>query len=318
MKRMIVRRVRKRPVGSGIKSQQSGIKLLNEEISSKFSPSMLDLGDISAPSQEIEAVTAVVDLSGFTRFCNQVDAYLAIPRFLNDFLDWFFTKIRVGLTKEDEWGQRSFWTELPILVKFLGDGVLLLWNARGMTNTVICKIVVTLYDICNAYRHQFYPRVSMAVDKPPTVLRCGMARGKVFTVGNGKDYVGHCINNASRLSQLRIVSFCFPHRGFPVQEYMPEEYRRLFVQKYLPIRGVGENELLWVVKEEYDKLSEKGKGLFNKSKLAGGSAWESNPPKTSSMPPNGFEVREAHRDSSAPESRQVYITRTNGVMTSRR
>jgi len=32
----------------------------------------------------------------------------------------------------------------------------------------------------------------------------------------------------------------------------------------------------------------------------GGSAWESNPPKTLLMPPDGFEVREAHRDSSAP------------------
>ena len=31
----------------------------------------------------------------------------------------------------------------------------------------------------------------------------------------------------------------------------------------------------------------------------GGSAWESNPPKAF-IPPNGFEVREAHRDSSAP------------------
>jgi len=34
---------------------------------------------------------------------------------------------------------------------------------------------------------------------------------------------------------------------------------------------------------------------------AGGSAWESNPPKTLLMPPDGVEVREAHRDSSAPE-----------------
>ncbi len=39
-----------------------------------------------------------------------------------------------------------------------------------------------------------------------------------------------------------------------------------------------------------------------KQKLSkyGGSAWESNPPKTLLMPPDGFEVREAHRDSSAP------------------
>ncbi len=32
----------------------------------------------------------------------------------------------------------------------------------------------------------------------------------------------------------------------------------------------------------------------------GGSVWESNPPETLLMPPDGFEVREAHRDSNAP------------------
>ena len=32
----------------------------------------------------------------------------------------------------------------------------------------------------------------------------------------------------------------------------------------------------------------------------GGSGWESNPPKTLLMPHDGFEVREAHRDSTAP------------------
>ena len=37
-----------------------------------------------------------------------------------------------------------------------------------------------------------------------------------------------------------------------------------------------------------------------KRENVGGSAWESNPPKTILMPPNGFEVREAHRDSTAP------------------
>ncbi len=32
----------------------------------------------------------------------------------------------------------------------------------------------------------------------------------------------------------------------------------------------------------------------------GGSVWGSNPPKTFLMPPDGFEVREAHRDLNAP------------------
>ena len=40
--------------------------------------------------------------------------------------------------------------------------------------------------------------------------------------------------------------------------------------------------------------------LFSRKTIPGGSVWESNPPKACLIPPNGFEVREAHRDSSAP------------------
>jgi transcriptional regulator with XRE-family HTH domain len=42
------------------------------------------------------------------------------------------------------------------------------------------------------------------------------------------------------------------------------------------------------------------KMLSSVNQKAGGSVWGSNPPKTLSMPPDGFEVREAHRDSNAP------------------
>jgi class 3 adenylate cyclase len=223
---------------------------------------MLDLGDISAPCQEREAIAAVFDLTGFTAFCNQVDAYLAIPKFLNGFLDWFFGSIRQGLTEEDDGVRISFWAELPILVKFLGDGLLLVWNARRMSESNICRLAATLYNVCYAYKVEFYPQMSMAVNKPPSVLRCGVARGKLFSVGNGKDYVGHCINTASRLSHLGSLTFCFPHRGFQVREYMPAEYIELFVPKYISIRGVGENELVWVVKEEFDKLPERSRVQF--------------------------------------------------------
>jgi class 3 adenylate cyclase len=263
MKRIIVRRVRTARPGAAVsQSQQSGIRLLNSEIVRKFNPSILDLGDISMPCQEREAIAAVFDLTGFTAFCNQVDAYLAIPKFLNNFLDWFFSSIRQGLTEADNGVRVSFWAELPILVKFLGDGLLLVWNARKMTEGNICRLAATLYHVCYAYRKDFYHQMSMAVYKPPSILRCGVARGKVFTVGNGKDYVGHCINNASRLSHLSPLTFCFPHRGFQVREHMPGEYTHLFVPKYISIQGVGDNELVWVAKEEFDKLPERNRAQF--------------------------------------------------------
>ena len=58
------------------------------------------------------------------------------------------------------------------------------------------------------------------------------------------------------------------------------------------------------------------KKLSKKLSNSGGSAWESNPPKALFMPPNGFEVREAHRDSSAPNhiSNKVYITSIKSAM----
>ena len=87
MKR-IVRRVRvKKPEARNVASQGNGLKLIDQKIVSEFNPTLLKLGDINSPCKEIEAVTAVFDLTGFTRFCNQVDSYLAIPKFLNDFLE---------------------------------------------------------------------------------------------------------------------------------------------------------------------------------------------------------------------------------------
>jgi class 3 adenylate cyclase len=263
MKKVLIRRIkiRKSRLPAAVEGQ-SGIRLGNNEIMQKFSPAILDLGDISAPCKEIEAMAAIFDLSGFTKFCNQVDSYLAIPHFLKGFLEWFFDNIRKGLTETRKGGQTYLWAELPVMVKFLGDGLLLLWNARAMTDSQVCRIAAILYDVCYAYRHGFYPEMCLTVNKPPPVLRCGVARGKVFSVGNGKDYVGHCINSASRLSHLGSLSFCFPHHGFQVREHMPVEYARLFTPKYVTIRGVGEDELVWVVEEEFARLRERDKSLF--------------------------------------------------------
>ena len=263
MTKVLVRRVKiRRPHRPVVKKHQTGMLFKDEEIVQSFSPRILELGDLSKPCNEIEAIAAIFDLSGFTRFCNQVDSYLAIPKFLNDFLEWFFDSVRRGFTESRIDGTTYLWAKLPILVKFLGDGLLLLWNARDIQESQACQIVATLYDVCCDYRSVFYPAMSLKVNKPPAFLRCGIARGKVFSVGEGRDYVGHCINNASRLSHLGALSFCFPHHGFQVREQMPPGYARLFVPKYVSVRGVGQDEMVWVVGDEFEKLSPRDKALF--------------------------------------------------------
>ena len=107
VRRVIVRRVRAGSSGSRVspgESRTSGVRMIDNKTIKQFNPSMLELGDICAPCQEKEAVAAVFDLTGFTAFCNQVDSYLAIPRFLNDFLEWFFSNIRQKITEKDSRG----------------------------------------------------------------------------------------------------------------------------------------------------------------------------------------------------------------------
>ncbi|MCJ7606057.1 MAG: hypothetical protein MUO19_08530 [Dehalococcoidales bacterium] len=261
MKRVVVRRVRPARARTGHPAP-NGLKILDNEVIKRFNPSMLQLGDIGVPCQEREAVAAVFDLTGFTTFCNQVDAYLAIPRFLSGFLEWFFINVRKRITAQTMGDKSALWAELPMKVKFMGDGLLILWNAQKMTDAQVCRLAVTLYEICHAYRTEFYPKMANTINKPPSILRCGAARGKVFTIGNGNDFVGHCINNASRLSHLNSLTFCFPHRGFPVREYLPADYLRHFVPKHVSVRGVGDNELVWVVRREFDELPEREKEKY--------------------------------------------------------
>lgn len=271
MRKIVVRRVRSaRPVSEAVEShlRRANGGPADNFLIRKFDPTMLELGDVSAPCQEKDAVAAVFDLTGFTSFCNQVDAHLAIPRFLSDFLDWLFTNIRRRITIQDPRGDSAMLAELPMMVKFLGDGLLILWNARHMEEDRPCRIAVSLFEITQAYQREFYPRISMIVNKPPATLRCGLARGKVFSVGGGRDYVGHCVNSASRLAHLG-VSFSFPHRGFQVRDFMSAKYLQIFVPKRVSIRGVGDDELVWVVRDEFEHLPAEKKAMFRDPTVPG-------------------------------------------------
>jgi class 3 adenylate cyclase len=109
---------------------------------------------------------------------------------------------------------------------------------------------------------EFYPTIRKVVSQPPKVLRCGVSRGLVFSVGNGEDYVGPCINIAARLQKLSSLTFCFSRRGFDVEKHMPEETAAKYVLKSVSLRGIGEDELVWVRKEEFDSLQDEEKALF--------------------------------------------------------
>ena len=200
------------------------------------------------------------DLSGFTNFCSQVDPHLSVPEYLSRFLDWLFDDIKKEFLRKIYKEGKELWADLPFLAKFLGDGVLFLWDTEEMDPVQISNVVVTLHDMCVHYVEDFYPRIKKVVVAPPNILRCGIARGSVFSVGNGEDYVAPCINVASRLQKLSLLSFCVSRRGFDFTQN--KSILKQYTVKSVSLPGIGENELVWVRKKEFDGLPEKEKELF--------------------------------------------------------
>jgi class 3 adenylate cyclase len=234
----------------------------------QFNSGVLGLGDLGAPSKESDAVAAVFDLGGFTRFCNQIDPQLAISEYLAAFLDWLFEAVKdetvVATGREDIKHNRdevAAFATLPVFAKFMGDGVLFLWNVGDLTNNAICAIPAVALQICASYRLRFLPKISLKVTDPPETLRCGLARGKVYAVGKGEDFVGPCINMAMRLQKLSF-RVAFSRRGFNADEYMDKHMRGHFVLKKVVIRGIGANELIYLSKSDFESLPPSERVLF--------------------------------------------------------
>lgn len=229
----------------------------------KFNPSMLDMGEISKDGKYFESLAAIFDLEAFTSFCNQIDPHLVIPEFMDEFLRWLFQDISTELARTQDQRNTLLWCQLPFYAKFLGDGVLFLWDTRELEQKVIGNIVVSLLNVCRNYKSTFLPRVRRGFVKPPAKLRCGIARGQIISVGEERDFVGPCINIAARLQKLGQFSFAFSKRGFNLESHFGENSRFEFVLIKSSIRGVGDEELLFVLQDEFKLLSRKERKLLS-------------------------------------------------------
>ncbi|HYM60827.1 MAG TPA: hypothetical protein VEZ11_08035, partial [Thermoanaerobaculia bacterium] len=96
---------------------------------------------------------------------------------------------------------------------------------------------------------------------PPHALRCGVARGRVYSIGDGNDFVGPCINIAARLQKVASgITFCFSRRGFDGEKFSGSTKELLL--RRISIRGIGNSELVYVPRAEYEALSGDDKALL--------------------------------------------------------
>jgi hypothetical protein len=236
---------------------------LSKEQFERFNMSILGLGSIPRKAPSVEALAAIFDLAGFTKFCNQIDPHLVVPEFLSRFLKWLFGQVAIECTYKEYDERVAMWCQLPFYAKFLGDGILLLWDTDAVRRAVdIGNIVVSLFNICNKYRKVFLPSISLDVDNPPKTLRCGIARGQVISLGGGSDFVGSCINVASRMQKMSELNLAFPRRGFDPKRCFTSAAKSLFILKKASVRGIEGRQLIMISKEEFQKLPMRRKADF--------------------------------------------------------
>lgn len=228
----------------------------------KFNEKILGVGELTEESRQLDAIAAIFDLSGFTDFCAQPDPYLVLPKYLSRFIKWLFDNIVNEQTFKKYRKGRLLHTHLPFFAKFLGDGVLLLWDTKDMNMVNMCNVILLLSRTCRRYNREFVPQIKKEMSYVPRTLRCGAARGSVCTVGGGRDYVGVCINTASRLQKLGSLTFCFACKGIDFSKAATDETLKMYTTKLVEIRGVGKEELVYVRVSEYDKLSQKERKNF--------------------------------------------------------
>lgn len=154
------------------------------------------------------------------------------------------------------------WFHLPIFGKFLGDGVLLLWDVTDMSKEARRNVVQALDVICVNYKRVFLKQIRGRFSTPPSRLRCGIAQGLVTSISGGRDYVGMCINIASRLQKLADDSFSFGFGRKGMEETKGQDWYEEFRLIKYKIRGMARPELIYVLRKEFVRLSKEAQHQY--------------------------------------------------------
>ena len=217
----------------------------------------------SRAGRPVHGVAMLYDLEGFSKFFNQPDVQDYVPKFLNHVSQ----AVSIAI-----FGGSAYWlptprtyTSLlaPIHEKFLGDGMLFVWRLpRGLADfdsTFITNLCNRLWNL----KTHFNEVLKRAAEDVPVIdlparIRFGLARGTVYELtratGTQKEYIGFCINLASRLQKYSpglgfIASARIGLRDEMIKKW---DYKRVVASK---IRGFPE-EIVIVDKDEFEELDE--------------------------------------------------------------
>jgi len=207
-----------------------------------------------------QALVVIFDLEGFSTFFAQPDVQTYMPRYLNRVFE---------CTSIAFLGGKAYWSKAdkamaplaaPDHEKFLGDGALFLWTVGPDATLRPTQIMPLLNRLWNL-KQNFSKVVDACSDVVPVTdlpraIRFGIARGSVYELtrkeAGGTEYLGYCINLASRLqSYCKELGFIASARvGFTREIVKKHGYIRVVAKK---LRGFPK-ELVIVDQGEYKGL----------------------------------------------------------------
>ena len=214
-------------------------------------------------TEKVLGIALVFDLQGFSAFFNQPWAKSSTPRYL----DLVFSAVTTEL-----FGGRRFWGDKasvghfphPVHQKFLGDGMLYIWTPPSGKDRFSDDFAAELTRRLCGFREQF-PLINEACKGPipytftlPERIRFGLAGGLMYELArkdsSEKEYMGFCINLASRLQ-----GYC-PGLGLVLSAglQLPEAtMKKLDLIRVVAtnIKGFEKEEVL-VCRDEYESLSD--------------------------------------------------------------
>lgn len=211
----------------------------------------------------VRIIVVIFDLEDFTGFFDSagVNKNIIVASYLNSFLSWISYRLELEIKSRRL-------PERPKLSKFLGDGILYIWEVeqqrvtppRALDLMNFCYNLTSGYD---CYEEEFQPRFMKELGhnwtcEYPKHLRASMTLGhavKYVKQGGSVDYVSESINIASRLTKVNPELYFVAHSDVYLgSEAYGFDYKKVKVEN---IRGLGRPVVVYVDKDDYDVLSDK-------------------------------------------------------------
>jgi len=211
----------------------------------------------------VRIIAVVFDLEGFTDFFDKAgtNKNIIVASYINGFLDWL--NFRLDAEKDR--------LPKPRLSKFLGDGILYIFEAqrRDGRKRTIQQIALDLMNFCwNLTRgrdryevdflREFVSRIGRKWDcEFPKHLRASLATGhavKYVKRGGSVEYVSECINIASRLSKLHNELYFVAHSDLV---FGGETRTAQYIEKRTRIRGISKLISVFLDKDDFEGIQDK-------------------------------------------------------------